>query len=82
MINGALVVPASTDAEADRALLTDGLGVPHVDVGHGRLIFGMPLAEVALHPGGKNDRRELFSMCEGADVVAPRRGGPGVRSPI
>ena len=68
MINGAHVILYSRDAEADRAFLRDILGLPHVDVGHGWLIFGLPPSEVAVHPGDENGRHELFLMCE--DVEA------------
>ena len=44
MINGAHSIIYSTDAEADRAFLRDVLGLPHVDVGEGWLIFGLPPA--------------------------------------
>ena len=64
MINGAHVVISSKNAEADRALLRDVLEFPNVDVGDGWLIFGLPPAEVAVHPSDKNDVHEFFLMCE------------------
>jgi hypothetical protein len=39
-----------------------------VDVGQGWLIFGLPPAEVAVHPAEKNDVQEFYLMC--ADVEA------------
>jgi uncharacterized protein (TIGR02246 family) len=66
MINGAHAIVYSTNAEADRAVLRDVFGLPHVDVGGGWLIFGLPPAEVAVHPSDENDRHELYLMC--ADV--------------
>lgn len=68
MINGAHAIIYSKDAEADRAFLRDVLGMPHVDVGEGWLIFGLPPAEVAVHPSRKNDLHELYLMCD--DVKA------------
>ncbi len=50
MIVGAHSIIYSTDPEADRAFLRDVLGFPNVDVGGGWLIFGLPPAEVAVHP--------------------------------
>src|SRR4051812_31983298 len=50
VILGAHVILYSTDAEADRALLRDLLGLPHVDAGGGWLIQQLPPAEVAVHP--------------------------------
>jgi hypothetical protein len=68
MITGAHAVIYSADAEADRAFLRDVLRFPHVDVGHGWLVFALPPTEVAVHPGDGNDAHELFLMC--ADVRA------------
>jgi hypothetical protein len=48
--------------------LRDVLKLPNVDVGNGWLIFGLPPAEVAVHPGDKNDVHEFYLMCE--DVSA------------
>jgi hypothetical protein len=64
MINGAHAVIYSTNAEADRAFLRDVLKLTNVDVGHGWLIFGLPPAEIAVHPGEKNDVHEFFLMCD------------------
>lgn len=68
MINGAHTVLFSTDPEADRAFLRDVLGLPNVDVGGGWLIFGLPPAEVAVHPADENGAHELFLMCDDVDV--------------
>jgi catechol 2,3-dioxygenase-like lactoylglutathione lyase family enzyme len=64
MINGAHVIIYSKDADADRAFFKDVLGFHHVDAGHGWLIFALPPAEVACHPGDENDQHELYLMCE------------------
>jgi len=64
MINGAHAIVYSTNADADRAFLRDVLGLPHVDVGGGWLIFGLPPAEVAVHPSDANDAHELYFMCD------------------
>jgi hypothetical protein len=64
MIIGAHSILYSTDAEADRAFLRDVLKLPSVDVGDGWLIFGLPPAEVAVHPGDENDVHELYLMCD------------------
>ena len=68
MINGAHVIVYSKDAEADRAFLRDVLGLPHVDVGQGWLIFGLPPAEIAMHPAETGGSHELFFMCENVDT--------------
>ena len=69
MINGAHTIIYSTDPEADRAFLRDVLELPNVDVGDGWLIFGLPPAEVAVHPSDKNDVHELFLMCEDVEAL-------------
>lgn len=69
MINGAHAVIYSTDAEADRSFLQDVLGLPHVDVGGGWLIFGLPPSEIAVHPSDVNNRQEIYLMCDDVDVI-------------
>ena len=64
MIIGAHSIIYSKDAEADRAFLRDVLKLTNVDVGHGWLIFGLPPAEVAVHPSGENDVHEFYLMCD------------------
>lgn len=64
MITGAHSIIYSKNPEADRAFLRDVLKLPHVDVGHGWLIFGLPPAEVAVHPSDKNDVHEFYLMCD------------------
>ena len=68
MITGAHSVIYSKNPEADRAFLRDVLQLTNVDVGHGWLIFGLPPAEVAVHPSSKNDLHEFYLMCD--DVEA------------
>lgn len=64
MITGAHSILYSTNADADREFLRDVLGFNHVDVGGGWLIFALPPAEVAVHPGEKNDVHELYLMTD------------------
>jgi len=63
MITGAHTIIYSTSPEADRAFFRDVLRLPNVDVGGGWLIFGLPPAEVAVHPSDNNDVHELYLMC-------------------
>ena len=51
MIIGAHAIVYSRDAEADRAFIRDVLGFDSVDAGGGWLIFALPPAEIAVHPG-------------------------------
>jgi len=64
MIIGAHSIIYSRKPEADRAFLRDVLGLPHVDVHEGWLIFGLPPAEVAVHPSEENDVHEFYLMCD------------------
>jgi hypothetical protein len=68
LIIGAHSIIYSTQPDADRAFLRDVLKLPSVDVGDGWLIFGLPPAEVAVHPSDENDVHEFYLMCD--DVVA------------
>ncbi len=79
MIVGAHAIVSSTSADADRAFLRDVLGFSHVDVGGGWLIFGLPPAELAVHPSDKNHVHELYLLCDDVDAFAAemqRRGLP------
>ena len=69
MITGAHSIIFSTDADADRAFLRDVIGLPHVDVGGGWLIFGLPPAEVAVHPADTNGKHELYFMCNDVEAL-------------
>ena len=64
MLNGAHAIIYSKDPDADRVFLRDVLKLPHVDVGEGWLIFGLPPAEIAVHPAEQNDKQELYFMCD------------------
>jgi catechol 2,3-dioxygenase-like lactoylglutathione lyase family enzyme len=64
MISGAHVVLYSKDAEADRNFFRDILRFPSVDAGHGWLIFALPPAEIAFHPGEQNGPHELYLLCD------------------
>ena len=66
MIIGAHSIIYSKKPEADRAFLLEVLGLPSVDVGGGWLIFGLPPAELAVHPSDENDVHEFYLMC--ADI--------------
>jgi hypothetical protein len=74
MIVGGHSIIYSKDAEADRAFLRDVLKFPNVDVGHGWLIFGLPPAEVAVHPSEKNDVHEFYLMCDDVETFVAEMG--------
>jgi hypothetical protein len=51
MIAGAHFLLYSKDPEADRAFFKTVLEFPSIDLGDGGLIFALPPAELAVHPG-------------------------------
>jgi catechol 2,3-dioxygenase-like lactoylglutathione lyase family enzyme len=77
MIAAVHTVLYAHDASAARAFFRDVLGMDSVDAGDGWLIFALPSAELACHPGAglvagrEEGRSELFLMC--TDVEATRR---------
>ena len=70
VIYGSHVIVFSSDPDADRAFLTDVLEFEHVDAGGGWLIFGLPPAELAVHPA-EGPAAELYLMCD--DLAAEMR---------
>lgn len=78
MISGAHVVIYSKDPVADRAFFRNVLGLPFVDVDDGWLIFGLPPAELAVHPAAENDRHEVYLMCDDIDEFIAAAGDAGV----
>jgi len=64
MITGAHILIHSTDPEKDRIFMRDVLKFTYVDAGEGWLIFGLPPAEVAIHPSEVNNRQEFYLMCD------------------
>ncbi len=69
MITGSHVIVFSRDPEADRAFFRDVLGRSHVDAGGGWLIFGLPPAELAVHPSDGPTGHELYFMCDDVDAT-------------
>jgi hypothetical protein len=74
MLTGAHSIIYSSNAEADRAFLRDVLKLTSVDVGHGWLIFGLPPAEIAVHPSDKNDVHEFYLMCDDVEAFVAEMG--------
>ena len=78
MINGAHIIIYSRDAEADRAFFRDVLEYPHVDAGHGWLIFKLPPTEIAVHPTDGPETQELYLMCDDVDAIVKSLAARGV----
>jgi catechol 2,3-dioxygenase-like lactoylglutathione lyase family enzyme len=66
MITGVHAILYAKKAEATRKFFRDVLGLPNVDVGGGWLIFGLPPAEMGIHPtmGKGREYHELYLMCD------------------
>ena len=80
MITGAHVLLYTPEAEALRGVLRDVMGWSHVDAHDGWLIFKLPPAELAVHPGD-SPRHELSLMCDDihATVADLREKGIEIR---
>jgi catechol 2,3-dioxygenase-like lactoylglutathione lyase family enzyme len=69
-ITGVHAVLYTREAEADRAWLTDVLGLESVDAGGGWLIFALPPAELAAHPASTDGGDvELYLMCDDIETT-------------
>lgn len=69
MIIGAHSILYSKKPEADRAFLRDVLGFPSVDAGDGWLVFGLPPAEMAVHPSDENDVHQFYLMSDDIEAL-------------
>jgi catechol 2,3-dioxygenase-like lactoylglutathione lyase family enzyme len=76
VINGAHVIVFADDADAAREFFRDVLGMRSEDAGGGWLIFALPPAEVAFHPGGAS--HELYLMCDDVHATREEFEGKGV----
>lgn len=83
MIIGGHSIIYSTDPEADRVFLRDVLKLSNVDTGGGWLIFGLPPAEVAVHPSEKNDVHEFYLIVDNVEsFIADMSKEKIVTSPV
>jgi hypothetical protein len=64
VINGVHALVYTKEVEAVRSVFRDVLRLPSVDAGEGWLIFGLPPAELAVHPSQGPGHQELYLMCE------------------
>ncbi|MBA2580559.1 MAG: extradiol dioxygenase [Thermoleophilaceae bacterium] len=69
MITGVHAIIFSEDVEGVRAFLRDVLELRSVDAGAGWLIFALPPAELAAHPGEGPGRHELYLMCDDIETT-------------
>ena len=78
MFIGAHTIIYSQQADELRAFLRDMLELESVDAGHGWLIFALPPAELAVHPGDGPTRCELYLMCDDIHAAAAQLQAKGV----
>ena len=82
MIAGAHAIVFAEDAEPARAFVRDVLGLDAVDAGDGWLIFALPPAELAVHPGGGwglgAGQHLLFLMCDDVHATVAELEAKGV----
>jgi hypothetical protein len=64
MLTGAHAIIYSKNADLDREFFRGVLKLPNVDVGDGWLIFGVPPAEIAVHPAERGGTHELYLICD------------------
>jgi predicted enzyme related to lactoylglutathione lyase len=78
-VTGVHAILFSHDAPADRAFLSDVLGLASVDAGEGWLIFALPPAELAAHPASADDGGyELYLMCDDIEATVRELEAKGV----
>lgn len=78
MIIGAHTIIYSTNPEADRAFFRDVLELTHVDASDGWLIFGLPPAEMAVHPAKQNGAHEFYLMCDDVNSFIAAMGARSI----
>ena len=77
MITGVHAILFTRDAEGVREFLRDVLELRSVDAGGGWLIFGLPPAELAAHPG-EEDATQLYLMCDDIEATTAELQAKGV----
>ena len=82
-ITGAHVLLYTSEAEALRDILRDAFSFKHVDAGDGWLIFGLPPAELAIHPDEgptfeSGLRHQLTFMCDDISATVQELRSKGV----
>jgi hypothetical protein len=83
MITGAHSIIYSSDAKADVEFFKNVLKLNSVDVGRGWLIFGLPPAEIAIHPAEENGVYEFYLLCDNIHTFIQEMSENGVAcSPV
>jgi hypothetical protein len=69
-ILGAHVIVYSKKADADRKFLAELFGTQGADAGGGWMIYALPPAEIAVHPGDEGNTHELYVMVDDVEAFA------------
>jgi hypothetical protein len=83
MINGMHAIIYAKEADAVRDFFRKTLKFPHVDAGRGWLIFGLPPAEMGVHPidGPGRASYEMYLMCDDIEKTVAELKKKGVAFP-
>ena len=73
----------TSEPEAVREIFRDVFGFGHVEAGEGWLIFGLPPAELGVHPGegptfASGVRHQLSFMCDDLDATIAELRAKGI----
>jgi hypothetical protein len=72
MITGLHSIVYSQDAKADLGFFKDILKLNYVDVGKGWLIFGLPPAEIAVHPSTEDNKHEIYLLSDDIEAFVKK----------
>jgi catechol 2,3-dioxygenase-like lactoylglutathione lyase family enzyme len=78
VITGVHAIVYTPDPEGVRAFVRDVLGLRSVDAGNGWPIFGLPPAELAVHPADGQGQHQLHLMCDDINATVEELRGKGV----
>ena len=78
MINGVHALIYTKQADEVRAFFRDVLQWRTVDAGQGWLVFGMPPAELGIHPSDDEASHELYLMCDDLNATLAQLRTKGV----
>jgi catechol 2,3-dioxygenase-like lactoylglutathione lyase family enzyme len=79
VITGAHAIIFTKEAEGVRAFIRDVLGLSPVDASGGWLIFGLPPAELAVHPTDGDAHHELYLICDDVHATVEELRDKGVK---
>lgn len=80
MINGMHAIIYTPEADAVCEFFKKTLKFNHVDAGRGWLIFGLPPAEMGVHPGDKGSY-EMYLMCDDIEKTVAQLKKKNVKFP-